>query len=441
MLDAQNYFRDLGQQAFRLLHGSELMLLNYYGEASDFVRFNRARIRQGGSVMQHELELTLIDLKRQAQAQFNLSGDLATDRQQLKSILASLREQLRHLPEDPYLHYATQVRDSLHVSHKRLPETGVAVDTIVKAAEGLDMVGIWASGHLYRGFANSLGQHNWHSDGNFNFDWSVYQQGDKAVKQNYAGTDWQTDTLLGKLDYARETLALLGQPARSIPPGKYRVFLAPAALEAILELLNWGGFGLKSHRTAQTPLLRMVREDRRLDPRVRMVEHHRAGLAADFTRQGFILPEHVELIDKGRYRDCLCNHRSALEYGETVNCDQEAAGSLEMDGGQLHQNDVLKALGTGVYISNLWYTNYSDRNNARITGMTRFACLWVENGVAVAPLNVMRFDESVLEILGDKLVDITEEREHILDPSSYGQRSHASWKLPGVLLDDFRFTL
>lgn len=40
----------------------------------------------------------------------------------------------------------------------------------------------------------------------------------------------------------------------------------------------------------------------------------------------------------------------------------------------------------------LWYLNFSDRPGGRITGMTRFASFWVEDGRIVAPLNVMRFD-------------------------------------------------
>ena len=37
-------------------------------------------------------------------------------------------------------------------------------------------------------------------------------------------------------------------------------------------------------------------------------------------------------------------------------------------------------LDTGIYVNNLWYLNYSDRPAGRITGMTRFATLWVEEG-------------------------------------------------------------
>jgi predicted Zn-dependent protease len=94
-----------------------------------------------------------------------------------------------------------------------------------------------------------------------------------------------------------------------------------------------------------------------------------------------------------------------------------------------------------VYISNLWYLNYSDRAACRLTGMTRFATFWVEKGDICAPLNVMRFDESVYRMLGDQLIDLTSEREWILDAGSYARRSTDSGRLPGALVEGFTFTL
>jgi predicted Zn-dependent protease len=109
--------------------------------------------------------------------------------------------------------------------------------------------------------------------------------------------------------------------------------------------------------------------------------------------------------------------------------------------GTLAQDDILSALDTGLYIGNLWYTNYSDRPAGRITGMTRFATFWVEAGRIVAPVNVMRFDDSVFRIFGANLLDLTADRELLLDPGTYGERSTASARLPGALLAGMRFTL
>jgi predicted Zn-dependent protease len=440
-IEVHNYFNELSGKLFALLKGQEVLLLNLQGEESDFVRLNQARIRQAGSVKQQSLQLNLVCANKQNSASFQLSGHLQTDFEQAKFWLLQLREQQPLLPEDPYLNIATQVQNTTYVGENRLPEAGQVIEEIVSAAAGLDLVGIWASGVMISGFANSLGQFNWHSDANFNFDWSVYLKNDKAIKQNYAGFEWQPEVLQQKLDYAKETLELLARPAKTIEPGRYRVYLTPAALHEITCLLGWGGFGLKSHRTAQTPLLKMSRDGVTLNPKVTLVENHNQGLTPRFTSTGFIKSDAVTLIENGKYQSTLNAARSAKEYGEAVNSHSEQPQSLHINAGSLPQSDVLNALDTGIYVSNLWYCNYSDRSHCRITGMTRFASLWVENGQPVAPINVMRFDETLYHMLGDNLIDLTQEREHILDASTYESRSEASAMLPGALVDQFCLTL
>jgi len=438
----QDYFRELSEKLFALLSsGDEVLLLNFAGEQSDFVRLNWNQIRQAGNVAQQQLSLTLIAGQRQAKAAFDLSVELNADLALAKQVLSQLREQLPYLPEDPYLHYATEVHNTHHVATNTLPAANEALQEVIAAAHDLDLVGLWAGGEVSHGFANSLGQFNWHVNDNFNFDWSVYTREDKAIKQSYAGLQWDSAYLQQEIEYARQTLPLLATPARSISPGHYRVFIAPSAMQELTDLLNWGGFGLKSHRTAQTPLLKMIEEGKTLNPNVRFIENHQSGLTPSFTDTGFIKPDQVTLIENGSYQQCLANARSAKEFGLPVNCNIEHPQSLEIAGGDLHQDRILPELDTGIYISNLWYSNYSDRNNCRITGMTRFACLWVESGIPVAPLNVMRFDESIYHIFGDKLIALTAEREQLFNTSSYNNRSQASSCLPGALVEDFRLTL
>ena len=118
----------------------------------------------------------------------------------------------------------------------------------------------YAAGGIYAGFANALGQRNWFASFTFNCDWSFYYQSDKAVKTGYAGFVWEPAVLARKVAEAAEQLDMLRRPPHTIPPGHYRVYLAPAALYDILQMLAWGGFGLKDHRTKQTTLLKMVEE-------------------------------------------------------------------------------------------------------------------------------------------------------------------------------------
>jgi predicted Zn-dependent protease len=437
----QSYFYELVDRLMSRLQGAEVLTCSFRGEDSDFVRLNRNRVRQAGHVTQQALSIDLIEGSRHAAGACDLAGDLTEDLGRLETLLRTLRAQRHHLPEDPHLHYATEIHNSEQHHANELPDGGEAIASLIQAAEGLDLVGIWAAGTIARGFANSLGQRNWHSSATFNLDWSCYHAGDKAVKSNYAGFQWQPQRLVAKLEQARRQLALLARPPRSVSAGRYRAYLAPSALQEILDMLAWGGFGLKSQRTAQSPLQQMILEGKTLHPAVSLSQDNGRGFEPRFTESGFLKPERVELIQGGVYRDCLVGARSAREYGATVNSGGESPSSLEMAAGGLAQDEVLERLDTGIYLNNLWYCNFSDRNACRITGMTRFACFWVEGGKIQAPLNVMRFDDSVYHLLGQALEDLTRERELIFDAGSYEERSTGSYLLPGALLDSLRLTL
>lgn len=439
-MNAEPFFA-LAERVFQRLHGRERLFLRLHAEQSDFVRLNRNRIRQAGAVQAQGLALTLVDGARQIHASRDLSGDPDTDLALTVASLEALRERLAHLPADPYLNLSDAASRS-HTEHPAdLPSAADAVSTFTRLGDGLDLVGIYAAGEIADGLASSLGHRHWHQGASFNLDWSAYLEGDKAVKDSYSGFDWQPDQLAAVLSAQRERLAVMARPPREIAPGRYRAFLAPAALEELIEMLAWGGFGLRDHRTRQTPLLQLAAGERSLHPAVSLHEDNARGLAPRFTDEGFMLPERIPLIADGRFASCLADARSAKEYGATVNAAAEWPESLAMAGGDLPADAVLKALDTGLYIGNLWYGNWSDRNSCRVTGMTRFGTFWVEGGELQAPLAVMRFDDSLYRLLGDQLEQLTTERALRLSAETYDGRSSASALLPGALVSSINLTL
>ncbi len=422
------------------LRGPEVLLAGFSGERSDFVRFNQSLVRQAGHVEQRRLALELINGQRHVAGTVTLTGRADADQGRAERLLATLREAIESVPEDPYLLYNLTPRNSEQVRKSVLPASGEVVDAVLAAGRGLDLVGILASGGIYGGFGNSLGQRNWFSSHSFHLDWCFYHSKDKAVKTSYAGFEWDEAVFGRKVTAAKEQLGVLAREAKTIKPGEYRVYLAPAALNEVMGTLSWGGFGLKAIRTKTTSLLKMVEEGRRLSEKVTIRENTAEGLAPNFFSGGFLKPAMVSLIEKGEFREPLAGPRSAKEYGTTPN-GNEVPESLDMAGGGIAAQEVLQKLGTGVYVNRLWYLNYSDRPACRMTGMTRFATFWVEGGQIVAPLNVMRFDETVYRMLGENLVGLTSERDLLPSDSTYKERSTSSSRLPGALIDRFAFTL
>jgi predicted Zn-dependent protease len=439
----RDYFHHLADCLTAGLHGGEAYTAVLSSEDSDFVRFNHNEIRQAGHVTQHELAVDLICGRRHAGGSVSISGDAETDPARLATLVAELRDRYGTLPEDPYLLYSTAVHSTERRGENRLPDGKAAVAEIQQVGRGRDLVGIYAAGGVHRGFANSLGQRNWFSTYSFNFDWSFYHAADKAVKTAYAGFDWDSRAFARKVSWAGEQLDALRQPAQTIRPGRYRVYLSPVALHDLVNLLSSEAFGLKAHRTKRTPLLQMIEGGVRLHPALSLLENTRDGVAPNFQEAGFLRPDQVPLIAAGRYADCLVSPRSAQEYGVSTNgaSAQETPESMEVAAGPLPADEALRRLDTGVYVSNLWYLNYSDRNACRTTGMTRFATFWVQHGQVQGPLNVMRFDETLYRALGENLVALTAERELILDPDTYYGRSVRSGRVPGALIEDFTFTL
>jgi predicted Zn-dependent protease len=124
-----------------------------------------------------------------------LALDRAQDGAAVRAAIEAMRRDLSSLPADPYLLYAT---DATHSEVRRDGTLAVprdAVDDVLAAAGSADLVGILASGPVYRGFANSLGARHWHQVDSFLFDWSLVAAGDKAVKCSWAGSAWDRTEL------------------------------------------------------------------------------------------------------------------------------------------------------------------------------------------------------------------------------------------------------
>ena len=73
--------------------------------------------------------------------------------------------------------------------------------------------------------------------------------------------------------------------------------------------------------------------------------------------------------------------------------------------------------------------------------MTRYACFWVENGEIIAPIENMRFDDTIYNIFGDKLEDTTNKLQLIPNIGTYDARSLGGVQCPGIMLSSFSLTL
>lgn len=442
-LTDRRYLSTLADEVLSLAPSGWTSSLHIAAEDSDFIRFNQARVRQATHVRQAYATLSLSDGARAAQSSLTLSGEPVRDAAALRAAHADLLRDLPLLPEDPYLLLPDAVVHTDRDDHAALPDARTVIEAVAAHAEGLDLVGLFAGGPIVRAYADNRGQRNWHRVDTFCFDWCLYHSADKAVKAVHSGAHWSTEAWAQQLQQGAAQLALLGQAPKTLPPGRYRAYLAPAAVAELLSTLGWGGFSQKEQAVGTSPLMRLLKGELALHQSVQITEDIGRSAAPAFTPEGFTRPAAVPLVVDGRHAGSLCSPRSAREFGLAANgaLAHEGPQALHLAPGTLQNDEVLEALGTGLYISNLHYLNYSDRPHGRVTGMTRFACFWVENGQLAAPLAVMRFDDDLLALLGPRLLALTDRAVFQQDTSTYGERQLGSVTTPGMLVEGFELTL
>lgn len=412
-------------------------------ERSDFVRFSRGRIRQAGTVEKADIELRLLREGRQAGVTLTLSGDPATDAARLDAAFAMLRNDVARSDPDPWLVVSGSPTQSRTVLAGSLPAADALCDAVLAAAGTADLVGFYAGGPLACGYASSLGHLHWHESRPWFFDFSIQTGGDKAVKRVHAPPAWDPAGLGAAIARARHEAQILLRAPRVLEPGEYRAWLAPSALADLVGMLNWGGFSASALRSGHSPLAWLAAGQVSLNPAVTLVDDIRAAGLPGFQADGFLRPDRLALIEAGRHAGSLVSPRTGREFGlpDTGADASETAQALAMAPGTLPEDEALARLHTGVAVSDLWYLNWSDRSAARLTGMTRFATMWVENGEPVAPLAVMRFDDSLFRLLGPGLQALSGESHRMPDTQTYDARAFGQVRVPGALVDGLRFTL
>lgn len=436
-------FKSVSEALFKSLRTDEHLTVQCAGEQSRFTRFNNSRVRQSGTVQDGVLKLSLLSRSRYLTAVVPFCADAASSIARAKSLLAQMQTTADALPVDPFAIVPQNTGSTLEQHEGDIPPVDVHVKDMMTTLKPFDAAGYFAGGPAFRGLANSAGQYHWFGTTNFFLDYSLYTPAEKSVKLCYAGQRWKSEEFVAQVEHAKEMLTHLQKTPRKIERGKYRTYLAPAATSSLLDMFSWNGISEGAVRRAESCVLQMRESGKKLSQQFTLRENFTMGSTPRFNEFGEVSAEILPLIENGELRTTLTSSRSAKQYGVTSNAasSSEFLRAMEMLPGSLQQQDVLKALGTGLYLSNLHYLNWSDVVGGRITGMTRYACFWVEDGKIVAPIQDLRFDESLYNFLGDGLEAVTSFAEFSPATDTYGVRSLGGSRNPGILVKDFTFTL
>lgn len=457
---SQEDFQQLGHELFKELSGDQVLTLNLTAEKTDFSRWNDARVRQTGGVTDASLSMTLTQSRGSASARTlhraeniqSLSGDLRRDLAVLKDELKRLSSDVAELPADPFLTPAQNFGKSRQAHFGTTPGESEVADRLGKLLAGAPLTGIFSSGRMIRANSNSLGQDHWFETdlSHFDFSWvATDAQGqDRAVKLDWAGPNFDEDAIRHEIADAREKMALMMRPKKKIKPGAYRTYLTPASVAEVYTLIS-GIFGETAVRKWGSPARLMRAGDQaasvvqNLSSKVTIHEDLSKGSVPVFNSEGERGRDLTTVVKNGKFQQSLISRSSAAEFGLDSNAaaESEYIRAVRMEGGSLSEKDIVAGLGEGLYLSNLHYLNWSDFSAGRLTGMTRYACFWVENGKLSAPIEDLRWDDSMFRFLGSELEDLTNAVKFLPTNSTYEFRQLGGCHVPGALLKSFQYVL
>jgi len=464
----ESYFLELTAPFLGLDTRTQSLSLSLTSENSTYIRFNQAKVRQSGRIEDAILSLRYqeratedSDTIKEATAQVSLCGELGNDRQAIRAGLEQIKLMTRRGPHKPFATWISRGESSSSIPEvsANLPSAEEWCDLVLPPVEGLDFTGILSSGRMLRASRNSLNHFHWFETESATLDYSLISSLGRAVKSEFTiPTPYSREHFLHlfheRILREKEILAVLERPAIQLSPGEYRCFLGPSAVQDLVQMFSWGCVGEDGIRQGTSPLkwLRSATPDathvaeqnkHRLSHLFSLHEDFQVNALPRFNERGEIAPKNLNLISNGELKNTWISNKTAKEWGLISNgaSGSEGLRAPLVLGGKLNRQDTLSRLGTGVYIPNLHYLNWSDQPAGRITGMTRHACVWVEQGVAIAPIQNMRWDDTLFRIFGSELEDLTSELTTIPDTGSYDYRSLGNTTVPGALLRSLRFTL
>lgn len=442
-MDFKAHFEAASARALGELRLGEQAAISYIAECSSYMRFNDGKIRQSGTVEQAEIVIKLWKGAKSYALQLGLSGDAAKDDECIAEAIGQARAIMPLLPDDPYqaIPESSETSDARY-DGKLIPQEDIA-SRVLGPAAGLDFTGLFSQGLQCRAAANSAGARHWFQTETFLVDYSAWLTNGRAVKSSYAGREWSDTEYASRIESTRKSLKTLELPQKALTPGSYRAFISADALNEVVTFFSWNGFGERGLRQGESAYIAMREGRESMSPKFRLSQDFSLGVQPAFNDDGELAPDRLEIVKAGKIENTIICSRTAKQYGLKANGagDDEDLRSVSIDAGELAEADALKALGTGVYVSNFHYLNWSDVQAARVTGMTRFSCLWVENGTIVGPIKDMRWDESLYNMLGAKLEAVTRERHLQVESMTYEHRAVGGSLLPGILVNGLSFTL
>jgi PmbA protein len=229
----------------------------------------------------------------------------------------------------------------------------------------------------------------------------------------------------------------------ALDPGDYPVILEPYAVQDIVQMMSYVGFGAVAFQEGRSfmtgKLGRQV-----VDPRVSIWDD---GLSADTVPWSFdcegVPKRRVGLIENGIARGIVYDSYSAgKEDGKTStghavpppNTLGPFPLNMHFAPGDATLDEMIRSTARGIYVTRFHYTRHVEPVRVVVTGMTRDGTFLIQDGEIAYPVRNLRFTQSYVEALNH--VEMIGSETRLL----LGMRDIARISVPALKLGAFSFT-
>lgn len=234
----------------------------------------------------------------------------------------------------------------------------------------------------------------------------------------------------------------------TLPPGEHPVVLAPAAVGELLTWLGLTAFNGLAHAEGRGAL------DGRLGTRVVASQvnlsdspRHPGTLPRGFDAEG-VPKTPLPLIQDGVAHAVAHDTRSAARAGARSTGHALAPGGSSWGpvptnlvlagGGAADETELCRGVERGLYVTRLWYVNGVRPKETVLTGVTRDGTFLIEDGAVTAPVEDLRFTDSVLRLLCG-VEAMTADTRLVSEGEFYGRRFASGVVAPAARIAAMRF--
>ena len=239
--------------------------------------------------------------------------------------------------------------------------------------------------------------------------------------------------------------------AGELEAGVYRAVLEPYALAEMLQYFAWDSFGALGFLEERSYLAGRIGE-RIFDEKVSIADDglDATGLPKAFDFEG-VAKQRVPLVETGVARGVVWDRRTAKRAGGDARTTGHAppatwqaygplAFAISMSGGDADSvDDLVSAVGDGIYVTRVHYLGIVDPRGGVLTGMTRDGTFRIRDGRIAEPLVNLRFTVAVPNMLAD--VPGLSRRVTLVNQSDfYGERYPFGVLVPAIATGHFNIT-